>query len=107
MNQPTPFDRSKKLELMRKLMWDYDIPPGHCLEVLEGKRKQAGHYTETTLFRKLLESYRWHTILRLMPVERIQELLDEPMIQSLRFTSLKDKYAFVKERLQEIVPTSG
>jgi len=38
------FTREEKLSLMKSLMWDYDIPPEHCLEVLEGTREQAGLY---------------------------------------------------------------
>jgi len=36
----------ERLSLLQSLMWDYDIPAEHCLEVLEGKREKAGHYTE-------------------------------------------------------------
>ncbi len=38
------FACEEKLSLTKSLMWDYDIPPEHCLEVLEGTREQAGLY---------------------------------------------------------------
>ncbi|MBI4645659.1 MAG: hypothetical protein HY738_03440 [Bacteroidia bacterium] len=84
---------------MKGLMWDYNIPPGHCLEVLEGKRKTAGHYNEHTLFRKLLESYRWFTILKLLPLKKISQLLTDDVIKSLRFKSLRTNYEFIRKRL--------
>jgi hypothetical protein len=31
----------ERLSLMRSLMWDYNIEPEHCLEVLEGKTLPA------------------------------------------------------------------
>jgi hypothetical protein len=92
---------------MRSLMWDYNIPPEHCLEVLEGKRKKAGHYTEAPLFRKVLQSYSWFTILSLIPPERILELLTDKTIQSLRFKSLITRYEFIRSRLQRSLPASG
>lgn len=95
------FTKERKLELMKGLMWDYDIPPEHCLEVLEGKRKKAGHYTKETLFRKLLESYRWFTVLQILPLERISELLTENVVKSLRFQSLSSNYEFIRQRLQK------
>jgi hypothetical protein len=101
------FTREEKLKYMRMLMWDYHYPPEECLEVLEGKRKTVGHYTEETLFRKLLESFPWFTIIRLLPLERIKELLTENVIQKLRFNSLKKSYAFIRERLQENISHSG
>lgn len=98
---PNPFPRKKKLELMKSLMWDYNIPPEHCLEVLEGKREKAGHYNEKTLFRKLLESYRWFTILKILSLKRIAELLTTDVISSLRFKSLRNNYEFVRQRLHK------
>jgi hypothetical protein len=91
---------AERLNLMRSLMWDYPISPEECLEVLEGKREKAGHYTETSLFRKLLESYRWFTILKIIPPQRILELLTDNVIKSLRFKSLSTRYAFIRKELQ-------
>jgi len=97
----------ERLNLLHSLMWDYDIPPEHCLEVLEGKREKAGHYTEETLFRKLLESYRWFTILKILPPERILALLSDRVILSLRFKSLSDRYVFVKKELERALQSAG
>ena len=84
-------------------MWDYNIPPEHCLEVLEGTRKNAGHYNEKTLFRKLIESFPWFTILKLLPVERILQLLENSTLSTLRFKSLITRYEFVRTRLQKLI----
>ena len=97
----------ERLSFMRSLMWDYNIPPKHCLEVLEGKREKAGHYTESTLFRKLLESYRWFTIVKIIPPERILDLLTDNVISSLRFKSLSERYAFIRKELQRAIPAAG
>jgi len=96
-----------RIKLMRSLMWDYNIPPEHCLEVLEGKRERAGHYTEATLFRKLLESYRWFTILRIIPPNRIYTLLTDEVIQSLRFKSLSKRYEFIRQELHRTLFLTG
>jgi len=100
------FSREKKLELMRSLMWDYNIPPEHCLEVLEGKRKNAGHYDEDTLFRKLIESFSWFTVLGILSPERILELLSLEKIQKLRFKSLTKHYEFIYSRLHHSISAS-
>ena len=84
-------------------MWDYNISPEHCLDVLEGKRKEAGHYKEDTLFRKMIESYRWFTILEILTIERITQLLTQDVINSLRFKSLKKSYEFIRQRLRQPV----
>ncbi len=97
----------ERLHFMRSLMWDYNIAPEDCLEVLEGKRKMAGHYTEETLFRKLLESFSWFTILSIITPERILQLLTEKTIQSLRFKSLTRRYEFIRSRLQKALSVTG
>lgn len=96
-----------RISYMRSLMWDYNIAPEHCLEVLEGKREKAGHYTEATLFRKLLESYRWFTILEIIPPERILDLLTDNVINNLRFKSLSERYAFIRKELQRALQAAG
>lgn len=100
------FPREEKLKLMKGLMWDYNIPPGDCLEVLEGTRKLAGHYTDATLFRKLIETYPWFTLLTLLPTNRILELLTDQTIYSVRFKSLIPKYEFIRTRLQKAIHTT-
>lgn len=98
---------AERLDLMRSLMWDYNIAPEHCLGVLEGKREKAGHYTEATLFRKLLESFRWFTIIKIISPERVLELLTDDVIRSLRFKSLSDRYAFIRKELQRTLQVTG
>lgn len=92
---------------MRSLIWDYNIPPEHCLEALEGTREKAGHYTEATLFRKLIESYSWFTILTIIPPERILQLLTDQTIHSVRFKSLIPRYEFIRYQLQQALSPSG
>ena len=101
------FTREQKIALMKSLMWDYHIPPEHCLEVLEGTREKAGHYNESMLFRKLIESFRWFTVLKIIPPNRVFELLSEDLIKSLRFKSLSDSYAFIYKELQRYLQASG
>lgn len=31
----------ERLSYMRSLMWDYNVAPGHCFEMPEGKRFKA------------------------------------------------------------------
>lgn len=97
------YSREEKLKFMKGLMWDYNIPPGHCLEVLEGTRKKAGHYNEATLFRKLIESYRWFTVLKILSIERITELLTDDIVKSLRFKFIKTNYEFIRKRLSKAI----
>jgi hypothetical protein len=101
------FSREEKIDFMRSLLWDYNIPPEHCLEVLEGKRELAGHYNEKSLFKKIIESFRWFTVLKLMPLNRIYELLTDDLIASLRFKSLSKNYEFIRKQIQSAIIKDG
>ena len=80
--------RLEKVNLLTELIWDYEIPGEQVLDLLEGKRETAGPYTAETIFRKLLESYSWFTILGILGPERVLLLLTDRTIESLRFKSL-------------------
>lgn len=100
-------EREQKIEYVKSLLWDYNISPEECLEVLEGSRKKAGHYDAEMLFRKMIESWRWFTVLKILPKERIQELLTEKVLVSLRDQKLTEHYRFVKRELQRELQLTG
>ncbi len=86
-----------------QLMWDYDITPEKLDQLIKGETKLAGHYDINSLFKKMLESYPWFTILKIFELQKIAELLTDQTIDQLRTPSLKKNYLYVKNRLQEIL----
>jgi len=99
--------RLEKVNLLTELIWDYEIPGEQVLDLLEGKRETAGPYTAETIFRKLLESYSWFTILGILGPERVLLLLTDHTIESLRFKSLSQRYEFIRSRLQKALHSPG
>jgi len=96
-------DQEKRLELIRKILWDYNNPPEQCISVLEGKQSSAGHYNEQSIFIKLLESFPWFTVMDLVPMERIKVLLTEELIGKLRAEQLRKRYEFIRARLSKAI----
>ena len=90
--------------MLSQIMWDYNIPVADIEALLSGKKEMAGHYDLHSLFKKLIESYSWYTILQIFTPDEIKRLLTDDTINRLRIPSLKKKYEFVKQRLQEIIP---
>ncbi len=93
----------ERLQLFRQLMWDYNIAPEEVDAVLRGEKEIAGHYTREMLFKKLLETYSWFTILQLFSVKEIKEYLSNGIYIQLRSKSLQNKYQYAEKRLQEFV----
>ncbi len=96
----------QKEEIYRLLMWDYDITPEEIDKLIKGETDHAGHYDLKALFRKMLESLPWFTILKIFDTETIKNLLNDTLLSKLRTDSLKEKYSYVKTRLQEIIPAA-
>lgn len=90
-------------KLLQQLSWDYALSAEEIRDLLEGKKEKAGHYTRPMLFRKMLETYPWFTILKLLPAEQVKKLLTDEVIGSLRSDSLKKKYEYIRHRLQKVV----
>jgi hypothetical protein len=84
-------------------MWDYNIPVNEIENIISGKSSHAQHYTKETIFRKMLESYAWFTILQIFSPKEIKNMLTNDVINKIRIPSLKKKYEFVRQRLSEII----
>ena len=100
-------EKKEKDKLLNQILWDYDIPGEDVEAVLKGDKKRAGHYTQEMLFKKILETYPWFTIIQLLTPNEIQHLLTKRVVSTLRSPSLRQKYEFVQKRLHQIIPVAG
>ncbi len=98
---------SERRRLIKQVLWDYSIPVEDIEALLDGERDFAGHYTREIIFRKIIESYPWFTVIQLFNPQEIKELLTHQVIGKLRSPSLRKKYEFVRNRLHQTLPASG
>ena len=92
-----------KEDLCKQLMWDYNISTDKIDKLLSGEIKSIEHYNRETLFKKMLESLPWFSILQILDVQIIQKILTKEVIKKLRTPALRNKYFYVRDRLQEII----
>ena len=88
-------------QIYRQLAWDYNLPAEDIAALIRGEKKNVAHYSKRDIFKKVLESYSWFTVLQLFDPVQVKELLTEDLVKSLRMPSLRKKYAFIRKRLQE------
>ncbi|MZP57198.1 MAG: hypothetical protein GT600_17325 [Bacteroidales bacterium] len=93
--------------IYKQLSWDYNISPVDIKSVLKGDKASAGHFTQEMLFIRMLETYPWFTILQVLNVYDIKKLLTTRVVSKLRSASLREKYEFVRLRLQQVIPSAG
>lgn len=96
-------ETADKNKLFQQIIWDYDLPTKDIIAVIKGEKNNAGHYTQEMLFRKIIESYSWFTILQLLSPIEIRNLLTDQVIKKLKSPSLRQKYEFVQKRLQQLI----
>ena len=87
---------SKKLAA---LYWDTDVEPTQLEGLLRGDVERIGHIDRIDLYRRLLMTYDWYTLLALIPPERLREALSAPVIEHLYPASLKDRYLYARSIL--------
>ena len=95
-----------KNRLLKSVVWDYNIGIKDLQDLLDGRKERAGHYTRESFFLKLLESYSWFTILKILSPGQILELLTSSNINRLRTKSLVKKYEYIQKRLQQTLSAS-
>ena len=97
----------EKIRIFRQLGWDYKISPADIEAVLKGQKTSAGHFTRESLFIRMLETYPWFTIIQVFTADEIKTMLTRRVVTRLRSESLREKYEFVRHRLQQIIPAAG
>jgi hypothetical protein len=79
--------------------WDADVDSEQLSRLLRGDIEQAGHIDRAGLFRRLLSTYDWYTLLTLIPPDRLREALSEDVVDHLYPASLKERYRYARHVL--------
>ena len=104
----TGFPEDKKRELLKKLYWDKNIDIDYILKLLEGGR-EINPGDRTDLYCRLLTTYDWYTLLKLVSIDRLgSEVLDDVVLSRLFPDALRKKYQYARRVLSgQIVSSSG
>jgi hypothetical protein len=81
------------------LYWDTHVESTQLEGLLRGDIEGIGHIDRMNLYRRLLMTYDWYTLLALIPNERLQEALSDPVLEHLYPASLKDRYLYARRIL--------
>ncbi len=96
------------IDILKSIIWDYDIDPVLLYEVLMGKRDRIGTFNKEKIIIRALERLSWYDLLELFGKEELGKNLTEDIIKKLRFKEMQDKYEFARKILQgETVSYTG
>jgi len=84
---------------LKAAYWDADVSAEQIRRLLAGEIDLAGGIDRVHLYRRLLTTYDWYTLLALIPPERLQEALSEAVLERPYPASLKERYLYARNVL--------
>lgn len=91
------FSKKQIKSLLSKLYWDIEINSDDLYRLLLGEVDKIGTINQTNLFYRILTSYDWYTILKLIPPEEFNKLLGDDILNRIRPKDLKEKYLYARK----------
>jgi hypothetical protein len=82
-------------EALRKINWDYSYTVEQINAILTGNDFRM----KKPFYIKLLKSFRWYVLLKILSEQEIKEMLSLDVIDNLHIESLKNKYHYVRQVL--------
>jgi hypothetical protein len=86
-------------EKLTAVCWDTNVDPAQLSRLLNGNIEKVGHIDRVNLFRRLLTTYDWYTLLALIPPDRLREALSDAVLDHLHPASLKERYRYARHVL--------
>ena len=71
--------------------------PGSINGVSIQKLEKIGHVDILNLYYRMLTTYDWYTILRIVPTDKLGDLLSDPVLDRIRFKDLKEKFLYARQ----------
>lgn len=83
--------------MLSRLYWDVKVQPDQLHELLKGKIERIGHVDILNLYYRMLMTYDWYTILKIVPADKLGELLSDAVLERIRFKDLKEKFLYARQ----------
>jgi len=93
------FDDTIRIDHIRRVLWDVNADAEAVLRALDGHGPMPGGIDPAVVYAKLLKSYSWHTLLRIIPAERLKDALSDDVLRRLWPASLRTRYEYARELL--------
>ena len=88
------------LQLIKKVLWDYQLTDEEIMGIYQGDLVVGG-MNENKLKARLLNSYSWYTLVKVMGLKRASELLKPEIISFLYPKALQKSYTYAARLLQQ------
>ena len=87
--------------MLSRLYWDMDVEPEQLYRMLDGEAEGIGYIDGSNLYARLLATYDWYTLLKLIPAKNLKHALSDQVINRLHPKELKDRFLYAREVLSK------
>ncbi|NQV18092.1 MAG: hypothetical protein HQ534_06070 [Armatimonadetes bacterium] len=95
-------------ELLGKICWDIKIDKTLLYDLLLGNTNKISGMDRINLYTRLLTSYNWYLLLKIIPRKDIMIALSDDVIKRIFPKDLKKQYLYARKLLSEnIVSNTG
>ena len=94
-----PLLKEEKKKRLSQLFWDSEIDIDYLFDILEGSRTAEAENELINLYRRLLNTFDWYTLLRLIPEKRLIDALDNKILSRLYPKELKNRFTYARSVL--------
>ncbi len=92
-----PFSDMEMKNMLSRLYWDVSVDPAQLYGLLKGEIERIGHVDILNLYYRMLTTFDWYTILRIVPTDKLGDLLSDPVLDRIRFRDLKEKFLYARQ----------
>ena len=91
--------QKEKDKLLSRIFWDLYIDPDKIRTMLNRPIEEITSIRQINLYRRLLTSCDWYTLIKLFPLEKINIILSDSIIQGIYPKDIKRKYLYARKYL--------
>jgi hypothetical protein len=91
----------EKEKILSKIFWDIDIDMDKLISKINEMSVEPTDLETIIFYRRLLTSCSWYTLLKLVPIDRIQKMLSDAVIQGIYPKELKNKLLYARTNISK------
>jgi hypothetical protein len=95
-----PFSTEEKKKMLSMISWDLKLDADLLLKLLNDEVKDIEGFDKNSLYRRLLTTYDWYTLMKIVPADKLRLMLDDSVLDRLFPKDLKEKFLYARAVLR-------
>ena len=91
--------KEEKDKILSRIFWDTHIDVAEINMLLDTPVEEETGIRQIILYRRLLTSCDWYTLIKLLPLEKMKRILSEPILEGIYPDDVKRKYQYARKYL--------